>query len=183
MSVSALPPEEAWDDTVIVEIFNRAIRTHNRKKRGGSSLQYDKTDMCRSSTSAGGVEATRNDNETSKKRKEVHFGVDDNAKFEGAGIPGPWMECQDRSDDIYNADALYVRSIQGKQTDNLHFPTTTNQIYSEGHAAGNDSETSANVPDGVVMAYQEMLQAWFACGAATGRYQTLLELQQKENSK
>lgn len=153
--MAGLPRDaEAWDDSLIVEMFNSAVEMHvrgggGRKRKGGHSL----------------IETDEQQHQRSR----------------GAGIPGEWQavsgpsvfdseEGQVEDEGVGGAlprtSALFRQGLQ----------STATQVFAPLSA----STTGDPMID---QALQDMLHSWYACGVATGKYQALLELQASNKSR
>jgi hypothetical protein len=107
-----------------------------------------------------------------KRRKEVHYNNDGggDADRRTGGIPGPWVEtetCDAGEEEETEAES---KAFQGGFNSSAAAAAAARAHFSH-----------APLQDKVDEAYQAMIHSWFNCGAATGRYQTLLELQQQQN--
>ena len=109
-----------------------------------------------------------------KRRKEVHNLHDggEGADRRTGGIPGPWVETEtyDAGEEEAETEADSKGAFQGG-------------FNSSAAAATHAHFSHAPLQDKVDDAYQAMIHSWFNCGAATGRYQTLLELQQQQQQQ
>jgi len=148
-----------WDDTLILEMFNTAIETHVKSNT--------------SKTCGGG-----------KKRKGC-YATSGGSQHLRQGIPGTWQEVsvplegvhdsvEDESRD-HSSKRLPIQSDSDPQSDALFF-----QGFQSSTSAQNTEASSVPMPVLVESALQDMLQAYFNCGVATGRYQTLVDMNSRK---
>lgn len=147
--------EEAWDDTLILELFEAAVETH-KSHRGCTSTRVEK-------------------------KRRVGESQEGRQQSRGMGIPGQWQTVSASSSGFYGHGSKMVAAeveIQGQPE------VFASDLYKKGLettpvSVGNGNKAPQLAIETVEGALQDMLTAWYNCGVATGRYKTLLDMQNK----
>ena len=147
--------EEVWDDSIIQKLFHEAILTHRTSKGQSAS---------------------------SKKRKHVEWGppqVYSLKKEEGEeleeGEEDPELEIEAP---VHSSSAHISPSYPPEDNGGGHHSGDQ-----EGYMNSSIRAALAGKGDIAEEALSTMLMAWYQSGYATGRYQTLLEMQRKSEEE
>jgi hypothetical protein len=155
----------AWDDSAILDVFERAIKSHrtkNQQSAGGKKNDVDKLVqkgekyIVEQNMSGNGTPSNDHGKVSRKRSSHVSFGFPNSSS--------------DTHPTNISSAAIDSSEMKGDAT-------ATSDAFADSEpsrmAAGN-----AAVPEGVVEdAFNAMLMSWYQSGYATGRYQALLEMQ------
>ena len=159
MSQAPLPlDEEAWDDTLILELFEAAVETHKSHRRGTKA----------------------------EKKRRVGENQDGRQQSRGMGIPGQWHTVSSATSSGFDGQDG-GQMVAGEVEIQGQSEVFASALYKKGLettpvSVGNGSTAPQLASETVEGALQDMLTAWYNCGVATGRYKTLLDMRNKSEN-